>query len=212
MTTPKENKGILIGIVLSVIGIILLVGLIKHCGTGKPQHTQTDSTSIWKSQAKQAGNAAAIYMTEVSRLQQRLNDKDSQLRDIRAHESQLTITNKGLIAKLRQNAPIDCTPYIDSVDNYHIEIENAKDNSYSALMGKFMVADSISLTKDSVIIELGMQVNRQGKVIEADSLKMAAFPKQLKKATRKGYFKGLWHGTLIGAAIKTGIDLVIGKE
>jgi len=193
----------------AVFAIVLLYCLQDTlCNSPQHQPTTTDSTSIWKSQAKQAGNAAAVYMTEVSRLQQRLNDKDKQLRDVRAHESQLTITNKGLIVKLRQNAPVDCTPYIDSVDNYHIEIENAKDSSYLALLDKYLVADSASVFKDSVIIQLGVQVYKQSNVIEADSLKIAGLTKQ----ARKGYFKGLLHGTLIGAAIKTGIDLLIGKE
>jgi hypothetical protein len=137
-----------------------------HYCTPHPQPTQTDSTSIWKSQAKQAGNAAAIYMTEVSRLQSRLLEKDNQLKDALAHEKQLTATNLGLIKRLRETAPKDCEPYIDSTVTYYNEIMDVKDSSYAALMDKLLVTDSLSLVKDSVIIELGVQVDKQGKVIE----------------------------------------------
>jgi hypothetical protein len=131
-----------------------------------PQPPPTDSTSLWKSQAKQAGNAAAIYMTEVSRLQSRLLEKDNQLKDVLAHEKELTYTNLGLIKRLRETAPTDCEPYIDSTVTYYTEIMDVKDSSYAKLFEKLLVTDSISLVKDSVIVELGVQVDMQGKVIE----------------------------------------------
>jgi hypothetical protein len=159
----------------------------------------TDSTSIWKSQAKQAGNAAAVYMTEVSRLQSRLLEKDNQLRDVLAHEKQLTISNLGLIKRLRETAPKDCTPYIDSTVTYYTEIMEVKDSSYSVLFEKLLVTDSLSLVKDSVIIELNVQADVQGKVIEATD-------KKFKKAERKARRAKVLNKVLfIAAAAYTGV-------
>jgi hypothetical protein len=172
----------------------LLLSICLHYCTPHPQPTPTDSTSIWKSQAKQAGNAAAVYMTEVSRLQSRLLEKDNQLRDVLAHEKQLTYTNLGLIKRLRETAPKDCTPYIDSTVTYYTEIMEVKDSSYSALMEKLLVTDSLSLVKDSVIIELNVQADVQNKVIEqveADK----------KKAERKAKVAKFFNKVLVGAAV-----------
>jgi hypothetical protein len=179
---------------------------MKQCNP-KQQPNPTDSTSIWKSQAKQAGNAAAIFMTEVSRLNKRLLEKDSQLQDVLAHEKQLTISNLGLIKRLRETAPKDCEPYIDSTVTYYNEILDVKDSSYSALFEKLLVTDSISLVKDSVIIELNVQVDNQGKVIEqveADK----------KKAERKAKRAKILNKVLfIAAAAYTGVVmyLTVGK-
>jgi hypothetical protein len=172
----------------------LLLSICLHYCTPHPQPTTTDSTSVWKQQAKQAGNAAAIYMTEVSRLKNRLLEKETQLKDVRAHEKQLTYTNLGLIKRLRENAPKPCDPYIDSTVTYNTEIMNVKDSSYAVLFDKLLVTDSISLVKDSVIIELNVQADVQNKVIEATN-------KKLKKAERKAKLAKFFNKVLVGAAV-----------
>jgi len=175
---------------------------MKQCSP-QPHPIQTDSTSIWKSQAKQAGNAAAIYMTEVSRLQSRLLEKDTQLKDALAHEKQLTNTNLGLIKRLRETAPKDCEPYIDSTVTYYNQILDVKDSSYAKLFEKLLVTDSISLVKDSVIVELGVQLDNQGKVIEQVET-------DLKKAERKAKrAKVLNKVLLIAAAAYTGVVMYL---
>jgi hypothetical protein len=179
-------------ITFGITCLLLSIGL--HYCNPHPHPTTTDSTSIWKQQAKQAGNAAAVYMTEVSRLQSRLLDKDNQLRDVRAHEKQLTYTNLGLIKRLRENAPKDCTPYIDSTVTYYTEIMEVKDSSYAKLFEKLLVTDSISLVKDSVIIELDLQVDKQQSVIDATD-------KKLKKAERKAKVAKFFNKVLVGAAV-----------
>jgi len=172
----------------------LLLSICLHYCTPHPQPTTPDSTSIWKSQAKQAGNAAAVYMTEVSRLNKRLLEKDNQLKDVLAHEKQLTISNLGLIKRLRETAPKSCEPYIDSTVTYYNEIMEVKDSSYAVLSEKLLVTDSLSLVKDSVIIELNVQADVQGKVIEATD-------KKLKKAERKAKVAKFFNKVLVGAAV-----------
>jgi hypothetical protein len=190
---PSKDQVLLFVIIFMIIGLIS-IGVKSCLNTKHPQPTQTDSTSIWKQQAKQAGNAAAVYMTEVSRLNKRLIDKDNQLRDVLAHEKQLTYTNLGLIKRLRETAPKDCEPYIDSTVTYYNEIMEVKDSSYAVLFEKLLVTDSLSLVKDSVIVELGVQVNKQGKVIEATD-------KKLKKAERKAKVAKFFNKVLVGAAV-----------
>jgi uncharacterized protein YdeI (YjbR/CyaY-like superfamily) len=179
-------------IIFASVAMMALM-FMKQCNP-QPQTIQSDSTSIWKQQAKQAGNAAAIYMTEVSRLNKRLLEKDNQLKDVLAHEKQLTISNLGLIKKLRETAPKDCEPYIDSTVTYYNEIMEVKDSSYAVLFEKLLVTDSLSLVKDSVIIELNVQADVQGKVIEqveADK----------KKAERKAKVAKFFNKVLVGAAV-----------
>ena len=178
----------------AMITVFISLGLFKSCSRSEIPNSSTDSTSIWKSQAKQAGNAAAVYMTEVSRLNKRLLEKDNQLRDVRAHEKQLTISNLGLIKRLRENAPKPCEPYIDSTVTYYTEIMEVKDSSYSVLFDKLLVTDSISLVKDSVIVELNVQADVQNKVIEATD-------KKLKKAERKAKVAKFFNKVLVGAAV-----------
>lgn len=184
-------------LIFASVPIITLM-FMKSCNP-HPQAIQTDSTSTWKAQAKQAGNAAATYMTEVSRLKSRLLEKDNQLNDVLAHEKQLTISNLALIKRLRETAPKDCQPYVDSTVAYYTEILDVKDSSYSALMDKLLVTDSISLVKDSVIVELEVQVDKQVKVIEATD-------KKLKKAERKAKRANILNKVLfITAAAYTGV-------
>jgi hypothetical protein len=57
-----------------------------------------------------------------------------------------------------------------------------------------MVTDSLSLVKDSVIIELGVQVDNQGKVINQQD-------KKLKKAERKAKVAKFFNKVLVGAAV-----------
>jgi hypothetical protein len=71
---------------------------------------------------------------------------------------------------------------------------DVKDSSYAALMDKLLVTDSISLVKDSAIIELNVQVEAQGKVIEATD-------KRLKKAERKAKVAKFFNKVLVGAAV-----------
>jgi hypothetical protein len=172
----------------------LLLSICLHYCNPQPQPTTTDSTSVWKQQAKQAGNAAAVYMTEVSRLQTEKLKLQSQLNHIRAHEKSLTATNLGLIKRLRETAPKPCEPYIDSTVTYYTEIMDVKDSSYNSLMGVLLVTDSISLVKDSVIIELNVQADVQNKVIEATD-------KKLKKAERKAKVAKFFNKVLVGAAV-----------
>lgn len=184
-----------------IFGSVPIIALMfmKQCNRSEIPNSSTDSTSTWKAQAKQAGNAAATYMTEVSRLNKRLLEKDNQLQDVLAHEKQLTISNLALIKKLRENAPKDCQPYVDSTVIYYTEILDVKDSSYSALMDKLLVADSISVVKDSVIVELNVQVDKQGKVIEATD-------KKLKKTERKAKRANILNKVLfIAAAAYTGV-------
>jgi hypothetical protein len=182
-----------LAITFGITCLLLSIGL-HYCNRSEIPNTSTDSTSIWKSQAKQAGNAAAVYMTEVSRLNKRLLEKDNQLRDVRAHEKQLTYTNLGLIKRLRETAPKPCEPYIDSTVTYYTEIMEVKDSSYAKLFEKLLVTDSLSLVKDSVIIELNVQADVQNKVIEATD-------KKLKKAERKAKVAKFFNKVLVGAAV-----------
>jgi hypothetical protein len=71
---------------------------------------------------------------------------------------------------------------------------DVKDSSYAVLFEKLLVTDSISLVKDSVIIELDLQVDKQGKVIEATD-------KKLKKAERKAKVAKFFNKVLVGAAV-----------
>jgi hypothetical protein len=183
-----------------IFGSVPIIALMfmKSCNP-HPQVIQTDSTSTWKAQAKQAGNAAATYMTEVSRLKSRLLEKDNQLNDVLAHEKELTISNLDLIKRLRETAPKDCQPYVDSTVIYYTEILDVKDSSYSALMDKLLVTDSASVVKDSVIVELNVQVDKQGKVIEVTEA-------DLKKAERKAKVARVLNKIIfIAAAAYTGV-------
>jgi hypothetical protein len=66
-------------------------------------------------------------------------------------------------------------------------------------MDKLLVTDSISLVKDSVIVELGVQVDKQVKVIEATD-------KKLKKAERKAKVARVLNKIiLVAAAAYTGV-------
>jgi len=212
MTTPKENKGILIGIVLAGVGILLLFALLKHCGTGKEPATSTkmDSLNIIRSiEKKQAGKEIAILLNEVTELKKEKMKDKAEKDSIKAHEKSLMAANTYLIKKMRETAPKECQPYIDSTDEYHKQIEAVKDAAYAKQGEELCNAEE---QNQKLMKTIGIQKMEAVKdsTNYADNMKLKdAEIAKASKATRKGYFKGLLHGTLIGAAIKTGIDLLI---
>ena len=140
------------------IAIIVTLLLVKFCNKPQPLPHTIDYKEQLEMAVKQHGHEASILMNELTEINKKLADANNKYKASNSYANKLAASNIELIKKLRQNAPKDCQPYIDSVDVYHIEIENAKDSVYADLLTAKMLSDSASVTKDSVIIDLSLQV------------------------------------------------------
>jgi hypothetical protein len=138
--------------------IILTLLLVKFCNKTQPLPHNVDYKEQLEMAVKQHGHEASILMNELTEINKKLADANNKYNASNSYANKLAASNIELIKKLRQNAPKDCQPYIDSVDVYHIEIENAKDSVYADLLSAKMLTDSASVIKDSVIIDLSLQV------------------------------------------------------
>ena len=140
------------------IAIIITLLLVKFCNKTQPLPHNIDYKEQLELAVKQHGHEASLLMNELTEINKKLADANNKFKASNSYANKLAASNIELIKKLRQNAPKDCQPYIDSTNVYHLEIEAAKDSVYADLLSAKMLSDSASVTKDSVIIDLNLQV------------------------------------------------------
>ena len=166
------------------IAIILTLSLVKFCNKPQPLPHNIDYKEQLELAVKQHGHEASILMNELTEINKKLADANNKFNASNTYANKLAASNIELIKKLRNNAPKDCQPYIDSVNVYHIEIENAKDSVYADLLTAKMLSDSASVTKDSVIIDLSLQVGGLKALHTMDKLDLKQAQKEAKKQKR----------------------------
>jgi len=164
--------------------IIITLLLIKFCNKPQPLPHNIDYKEQLELAVKQHGHEASILMNELTEINKKLADANNKYNASNSYANKLAASNIELIKKLRQNAPKDCQPYIDSVDVYHIEIEAAKDSVYADLLNAKMLSDSASVIKDSVIIDLSLQVGGLKALHTMDKLDLKQAQKEAKKQKR----------------------------
>ena len=166
------------------IAIILTLLLVKFCNKPQPLPHNVDYKEQLELAVKQHGHEASILMNELTEINKKLADANNKFNASNTYANKLAASNIELIKKLRNNAPKDCQPYIDSVNVYHIEIENAKDSVYADLLSAKILSDSASVTKDSVIIDLNLQVGGLKALHTMDKLDLKQAQKEAKKQKR----------------------------
>ena len=158
--------------------------LVKFCNKTQPLPHNVDYKEQLELAVKQHGHEASLLMNELTEINKKLADANNKYNASNSYANKLAASNIELIKKLRQNAPKDCQPYIDSVNVYHIEIENAKDSVYKDLLTAKMLSDSASVTKDSVIIDLNLQVGGLKALHTMDKLDLKQAQKEARKQKR----------------------------
>jgi hypothetical protein len=166
------------------IALILTLLLVKFCNKPQPLPHNVDYKEQLELAVKQHGHEASILMNELTEINKKLADANNKYNASNSYANKLAASNIELIKKLRQNAPKDCQPYIDSVDVYHIEIENAKDSVYADLLTAKILSDSASVTKDSVIIDLNLQVGGLKALHTMDKADLKQAQKEARKQKR----------------------------
>ena len=164
--------------------IILTLLLIKFCSKPQPLPHNIDYKEQLELAVKQHGHEASLLMNELTEINKKLAEANNKFNASNSYANKLAAYNIELIKKLRQNAPKDCQPYIDSVDVYHIEIEAAKDSVYADLLTAKMLTDSASITKDSVIIDLSLQVGGLKALHTMDKADLKQAQKEARKQKR----------------------------
>ena len=166
------------------IAIIITLLLIKFCNKTQPLPHNVDYKQQLELAVKQHGHEASMLMNELTEINKKLADANNKYNASNSYANKLAASNIELIKKLRNNAPKDCQPYIDSVDVYHIEIETAKDSVYADLLSAKMLSDSASVIKDSVIIDLNLQVGGLKALHTMDKADLKQAQKEARKQKR----------------------------
>ena len=166
------------------IAIFLTLLLVKFCNKPQPLPHNVDYKEQLELAVKQHGHEASILMNELTEINKKLADANNKFNASNTYANKLAASNIELIKKLRNNAPKDCQPYIDSVNVYHIEIENAKDSVYADLLSAKILSDSASVIKDSVIIDLSLQVGGLKALHTMDKLDLKQAQKEARKQKR----------------------------
>ena len=134
-------------ITFAVLCLILVIALSK-CAKEQPKVIPFDYKSEAEMMKKQFGIEQAILLNQLEaanrRLQVATNAKDS----IRKREISLSNTNIALMKKLRDRLPKECDTVLVRCD----EIINVKDSSCAALFAAFQRCDSVSMSKESLIV------------------------------------------------------------
>jgi len=184
MVMGAKNNNMNIKTTAIGIAIIITLLLVKFCNKPQPLPHNIDYKEQLEMAVKQHGHEASILMNELTEINKKLAEANNKYNASNSYANKLAASNIELIKKLRQNAPKDCQPYIDSVDVYHIEIETAKDSVYADLLSAKMLSDSASVTKDSVIIDLNLQVVGLKALHVMDKADLKQAQKEAKKQKR----------------------------
>jgi len=188
----------------AIIVVIFALVLMKHCGTAPPPQLAADSTSVWKLQAKQAGNQVAILLKEATMRDKLAMKQRAQIDSLQQRSNVIAGKYSEVVKKLRETAPIDCTPYIDSVDIECGKVINIKDDIIAGQENLINSLDSTRQVLDSAVVMLQVQVGKQGQVIEE-------VEKQLKKSKRKAKRARIFTRIVTGAALILLVGLMVGN-
>jgi len=131
-----------------------------------------------------------------------------QIDSLKARSKSVVAYYSNEIKRLRSVAPINCTPYIDSVDMECAKVVNAKDDIIGGQIELINSLDSARIVLDSIKAKQRRIIEQDSMYIAATNKKIAEFPKQLKKAEQKGQRKGFLKGTIFGALLDRGFDLL----
>lgn len=135
--TKKENRGILIGLVLGIIAILILGGLIKY-GVDEPIKEINYKQKYQQIQAamelnyKQFAYQRAMWEKEVVLSDQRDRDQQAQIIALQERSNKQTIQYKQTIEKIKQEAPKPCEPYITQIADECNKVIEAKDDVIEA--------------------------------------------------------------------------------
>lgn len=215
-TLDRNNKIAIIAIAIAFAIVAITIGYISFCFKYKPHTTEreqriVDSLNIIRAiEKKQAGKEISILMNENSQL---LKDKAKikhEKDSIKKHEKQLIATNTFLINKMRQNAPKECQPYIDSCNEYHNQIEAEKDAAYNKQAEELCKAEQSNENLMKVIGIKDMEAAKDSanytKNMQVKDEKIADLTKSNKRA--KFWSKVVTWVSLGAIAVITGVTMI----
>lgn len=167
----KENKLKYGLITFAICCLLLSIGL--HYCTPKSKH-KADNTykAAYEAQRKQFGYKQAQFEKELA-----IRDKsDKILRAENAALREQTATIQGkysnLVNRIKQTAPINCQPYIDSVDTECNKVIVAKDNEIGKLA-------AIVINQDSIVLKQMDLIGLQTEQLTSDSVHVAALNRHI---------------------------------
>jgi len=188
---------------IGIVVIILSLALMEHCGN--EQHVpNTDSLRLALEITKrQHGREIASLLNDLSASDKVTRKQRDQIDSLKARSKSVVTYYSNEIKRLRSVAPINCTPYIDSVDMECAKVVNAKDYIIGGQLELINSLDSARIVLDSI-------VSKQSEVIKMDSVIIAGADKAVKKAERKAKrAKVLNKVLLFTAAAYTGVVMYL---
>lgn len=171
-TDTRTNVGIQCGAIVGLILIIIALVFMRGCES-KPQ-PKSDATykAAYEAQRKQFGYKQAQFEKELA-----IRDKSDKI--LRAENIALQARTKivegnytALLKRVRNSAPINCQPYIDSVDNECNKVIVAKDNEIGKLA-------AIVINQDSIVLKQMDLIGLQTEQLSKDSVHVAALNRHI---------------------------------
>jgi len=188
----------IVNISFSAVVAFAILLLLRYCcypqtKTLAPQNYDS-IVDVLKAQEKYIG----IREIEYKASQDRAAKAEKAIRD----RKPIYITR---VERIVQSAPDTCQPYLIALKQECDTLQAKSDSLINELKNTVAKADTLIkgvVAKSETLEHFNDKLTAENKELVKDNV----------KEKRKGYFKGLWHGTLLGAAIKTTIDLLIPKQ
>lgn len=197
----QQTKRNYYGFIIFGLGCLLLsIGL--QCLKDNPQ-PKADATykAAYEAQRKQFGYKQAQFEKELA-----IRDKaDKILRAENAALREQTATIQGnyttLLKRVRNSAPINCQPYIDSVDTECNKVVVAKDNEIGKLAAIVINQDSIVLKQMDLIGLQTEQLSKDSVHVAALNRHIATLDSEVSQANKRAKWAKFWGKVAIGAAV-----------
>jgi len=201
-TETRNKRGYQIAIILLLLAMLTtaayLFKVVKDTTVNNEQHLIDSLNIIRAIEKKQAGKEISILMNENTQLQKDKMVLKQEKDSIKQHEKQLIATNTNLIKKMRETAPKECQPYIDSCDEYHKQIELSKDNAYNKQAEELCKSEESNTNLMKTIgvkdVEAAKDSMNYAKNMKVKDIEIA----QAKSETKRAKF---WGKIAIGAAV-----------
>jgi len=195
--TKRNNYGF---IIFGCGCLLLSIGL--QCLKDKPQpKADTSYKAAYEAQRKQFGYKQAQFEKELA-----IRDKSDKI--LRAENIALQVRTKvvegnytKLLSRIKQSAPINCQPYIDSVDNECNKVIVAKDNEIGKLAAIVINQDSIVLKQMDLIGLQTEQLSKDSSHVAALNRHITTLDSEVSQSNKRAKWAKFWGKVAIGAAV-----------
>lgn len=196
-TTVGIQCGAIVGLILIIIALVFMRGC-----ESKPPKQNIDSLKVaYAIERNQFNHAQQMLLSEITAAAKLTQQLKAQNDSLQARTKLIQGNYTKLLTRVRNSAPINCQPYIDSVDIECNKVIVAKDNEIGKLAAIVINQDSIVLKQMDLIGLQTEQLSKDSSHVAALNRHITTLDSEIKQANRKAKVARFFNKVLVGAAV-----------